>query len=84
MRIETFLNSIKENSPGWVPGDNLATLRLTDSQLGQLNTWVAERAHKVKRLRDEFKVAWGAAMLLAGARAIQRLFRKYSPEPVVT
>ncbi|WP_164021088.1 hypothetical protein [Pyxidicoccus trucidator] len=75
MRIEQFLNSIKASSPGWEPGDNLATLQLTDSQLGQLNVWVGERAHKVKRLRDEFKVAWGAAMLLAGARAIQRLFQ---------
>ncbi|CAM4373308.1 DUF1631 domain-containing protein [Corallococcus exiguus] len=76
MRIEQFLNSIKTSSPGWEPGDNLATLQLTDSQLGQLNAWVVERAHKVKRLRDEFRVAWGAAMLLAGARAIQRLFRE--------
>ncbi|WP_043713305.1 hypothetical protein [Corallococcus macrosporus] len=75
MRIEKFLDSIKAKSLGWEPGDNLATLQLTDSQLGQLNAWVGERAHKVKRLRDEFKVAWGAAMLLAGARAIQRLFR---------
>ncbi|AGC45649.1 hypothetical protein MYSTI_04351 [Myxococcus stipitatus DSM 14675] len=74
MRIEKFLNSIKTSSPGWEPGDNLATLQLTDSLVGQLNAWVVERAHKVKRLRDEFKVAWGAAMLLAGARATQRLF----------
>lgn len=74
LSIYALLAEIRQSSPAWQPGEPLHRLQLSEFQLRSLERVVVTAlTQSVSSLPGRERAAWGAAMMLLGARTYQRL-----------